>query len=166
MNRTGARRASHRDAGAPVTNRRRYLVVVLLLLLDDDPVAPGVVEELAPLELGLGLVDVVLSVVVVVVVDDDDGVVVDGAVLGEAAGVVRSRSVTFSVRVSVQAVRPSPSATAKTAVSILFMSMPPCGGCATVCKSCNGHAATSWLDRPDDNHYQCGSDRGSKGDSR
>jgi hypothetical protein len=98
---------------------------VLLPVPDDEPVELG--DEL---ELGeLGLVDG----------DDEDEPDVDGEdgdevlgdVLGDADGVelLPGRSPTRSVRLSLQAVsRPRLSATAKTAVSILFIAMPPpCG---------------------------------------
>ena len=107
----------------------------LPLVPDDDPVELGA-DELESVELGLVVVVVVvdelLSVEVEPVEPDGagvvtDGEVVDGAVLGEADGVVRStgRSPTRSVRVSLHAVsRPRLSATAKTAVSILFILLP------------------------------------------
>ena len=106
-----------------------------LLLLDDEPVElgelGGVVElELLP-ELGLVLVDELLSVEVELELepDGDGAVLAGGSVLdgGDADG-VRSPgfSPTRSVRLSLQAVsRPALSATAMTAVSILFISMPP-----------------------------------------
>lgn len=136
-----------------------------LLLLEDEPVELGElgVDELElPLELGLVVVVELLSVEVELEPEPDvDGaVVVDGAVLdgGDAdGGVEPGRSPTRSVRDSVQAVssaRLSP--TANTALSILFISMPPPPlGCATGERNCNGCAATS-LDMPGDSHYQCG----------
>ena len=109
-----------------------------LVLLDDEPVELGD-DELEPLELGLELLDVLLSVELELEPDVDgevaDGAELDGAELdggsvldgGDADG-VRSPgfSPTRSVRLSLQAVsRPALSATAMTAVSILFISMPP-----------------------------------------
>ena len=96
---------------------------MLLPVPDDEPEELG--DELAPGELGL--------------VDEDepdvDGEDVDGEdgddVLGDADGVelLPGRSPTRSVRLSPHAVsRPRLIATANTAVSILFISMPPpCG---------------------------------------
>jgi len=115
--------------------------VPVLLLEDEPPVELGAELEDEPLGdedelLELGEVDVLLSVEVELELEPDvDGAVadggVDGTVLGEAEGVVRSAgfSPTRSVRVSLQAVsRPRLSATAKTAVRNLFISMPPpCG---------------------------------------
>jgi hypothetical protein len=129
-------------------------------LLDDEPVELGDEVEDEP----LGVDDVeLLEPEVDGEVDGDDGV----DVLGEADGVVLpGRSPTRSVRLSLQAVsRPRLSATAKTAERNFFISMPPPKGCATSGATCNAHAATPWLDRPEDSLYQCGSDRGSKGDA-
>lgn len=99
--------------------------------LEDEPLGDD--DELLLLEPGEVLV--VLSVEVELELEPDvDGEVADGddgaEVLGEAEGVVLpGRSPTRSVRLSVQAVsRPRLSATAKTAVRNLFISMPPpCG---------------------------------------
>jgi hypothetical protein len=114
---------------------------VPLVLLDDDPVELGV-DELEPLELGLELVDELLSVDDEPELDDDaGGVVGDGGVAvdgddglegGEADGVPPpGRSLVRSVRLSLQAVSsPALSATASTAVRNFFISMPPPSGVA------------------------------------
>jgi hypothetical protein len=129
---------------------------VPLVLLEDEPVELGAEgdagddDELLPLGLVLDD-DEVLSVEVELELEPVDGVVAEGAdgegaVLGDADGVVLGRSVTRSVRVSLQAVsRPKLSATAKMAVRNLFISMPPVWGCATLSRKCNGHAATPGL---------------------
>jgi hypothetical protein len=127
------------------------------VLLEDEPVELGAdgdagdEDELLPLGLVLDD-DEVLSVEVELELEPDvDGTLVEGVVgvvLGDADGVVRSagRSPTRSVRVSLQAVsRPRLSATAKTAVRNLFISLPPLWGCATSSRRCNGHAATRGL---------------------
>jgi hypothetical protein len=114
-----ARRLPDRRAA---TARRRYFVLPLLLGL-----------EVEPLELGMELEPLGLEVELELESDVEGLLLVDGAVLdgGDADGVVPLgvRSPVRSVRDSLQAVsRPRLSATAKTAVSILFISMPPpCG---------------------------------------
>ena len=98
---------------------------MLLPVPDGEPVELGDELELG----GVGLVADEPDV------DGEDVDGVDGEdgddVLGDADGVelLPGRSPTRSVRLSLQAVsRPRLSATAKTAVSILFISMPPpCG---------------------------------------
>ena len=125
-----------------------------LVLLEDEPVELGElgVDELELLlELGLVVVVELLSVEVELELepDADGAVVVDGAVLdgGDADGVPPGFSPTRSVFVSLQAVSsPRLSATANTAVSILFISMPPpCGLRATAERNCNGCAAARRL---------------------
>jgi len=88
--------------------------------VDDEPL----------LELGDDVEGLVLELLELEPVDGMllDGDVVDGAVLGDADGFVElgDRSPVRSVLLSLQAVsRPRLSATAKTAVSILFISTPP-----------------------------------------
>jgi len=148
--RPARRSRDDREIGAPAADQRRRYFVPLVLGLEGEL---GVV---------LGLVDELPDVVSVELEPDVDGaVVVDGTVLdgGDADG-ARSdgRSPTRSVRDSLQAVsRPRLSATAKTAVSILFISMsPPCGVARPKPTGCNGHAGTRRLDRSRANHYQCG----------
>lgn len=120
------------EIGAPAADRPRCYLVPLLLVADE------------PLPLGLlGVVAELLEL------EPEDGLVVDGDVVvvlepGDADGVRSAgRSPTRSVRVSLQAVSsPRLSATAKTAVSFLFMTR--CllyWGCATFAPDCNGHAA-------------------------
>jgi hypothetical protein len=129
------RRAARRHHERRVDRRRQRRYFVPLLLLDDEPVEPGalggVVElELLP-ELGLVLVDELLSVEVELEPEPDGAgaVAAGGSVLdgGDADG-VRSPgfSPTRSVLLSLQAVsRPALSATAMTAERNLFISMPP-----------------------------------------
>jgi hypothetical protein len=128
-------------------------------------VPPPLGVEVDPLELELGMELEPLGLVVVdeleVEPDADGLVLVDGAVLGDADGglPLGVRSPVRSVRDSLQAVsRPRLSATAKMAVSILFISMPPpcVGRCATVPDRCNGCAGAWRLDRPRVSQYQCG----------
>jgi hypothetical protein len=137
--RPAPRSQTHRETGTPAANRqRRYFVP--LVLLEDDPVELGD-DELEPLVLGVD--DLLVSVEVELELDPD----VDGAVLegGEAdGGVLPGRSVTRSVRDSLQAVSiPALSATAMAAVSILFISrtLLLVGLRDPGAEKCNGYAA-------------------------
>jgi len=171
--RRAARETTARSTRRPRPSRRYF--VPLPLVPVDDPVELGA-DVLESVELGLVVVVVVVVELLSVEVEPDgagvvtDGEVVDGAVLGEADGVVRStgRSPTRSVRVSLHAVsRPRLSATAKTAVSILFISLPLLVGLRDRYANVQRLCRYPRLDRPQDNHYQCGSDlRGRKGDAR
>jgi hypothetical protein len=104
-------------------------VVVDELLLELGDELEGLVLELELDDDGVLLVSV--EVELLELLPDGmlvDGDVVDGAVLGDADGfvVLGVRSPVRSVRLSLQAVSmPRLSATAKMAVSILFISMPP-----------------------------------------
>ena len=141
-----------------------------LVLLEEEPVELGAdgdagdEDELLPLGLVLDD-DEVLSVEVELELEPVDGVVAEGAdgegaVLGDADGVVLGRSVTRSVRVSLQAVsRPRLSATAKMAVRNLFILSASCVGLRDLKPKVQRACRYPWLDRPEDNHYQCGSDR-------